>query len=135
MSFYQTSPLPIFPPGSTTSAGYTERLMPVVGATYSAQRTYQTYIPTVMMIAPNGQWMSDLSDMNPRSDMTKALPFEIYRVYVLNATSPDGDLPFKPGDYFYPNVNMVGLVAGTAHTIRGWMPNALYTELFIERKL
>ena len=135
MGLYQPSPLPIFPPGTTTSAGYTTRLQVVSGATYSAQRVYQTYISTLEVISVNGQWMSDLSDMNPRSDMTRSLPFEAIRIYVLNVSSPDGDLPFKPGDYFYPNANMVGLVQNTAHPIRGWMPNSTYTELFIERKL
>lgn len=135
MGLYQTSPIPFYPRGTTTSAGYTTRLQVVPGATYSAQRTYQTYISTVEMISVNGQWMSDTSDMNPRGDMSKAIPYEVFRIYVLNTSSPNGDLPFKPGDYFYPNANMVGLVQNTAHAIRGWMPNSTYTELFIERKL
>lgn len=135
MGLYDATPLPFFPPGSTTSAGYTTRLLSVPTATYSAQRVYTTYVTTVMMIAPNGQWASDLSDMTPRSDMAKSQPYELYKVYVLNTSTFDGDLPFKPGDYFYPNKNLVGLVAGTAHAVRGMMPNSVYTELFIERKL
>lgn len=135
MGLYQTTPLPFFAPGMTTSAGYTTRQMLAPVSTYSGSRVYQTYVSTVMLINVNGQWASDLSDVNPRADVSRALPYEVYKIYVLNSSSPDGDVAFRPGDQFIPNSNLVGLVSNTVWAIRGYMPNSVYAELIIERKL
>lgn len=131
---YPTTPLSFYPLGTTTSAGYTTRVSLVGTASYTGQRVYQTYLSTVMMLSVNGQWASDLSDMTTRDEF-KVSPYQLYKVYITTMTSPDGDLPFKHGDYFYPNGNMVGLVSGTSYPIRGVMPNANYIELYLERKL
>ena len=135
MSFlYPNTPLSFFPKGTTTSAGYTTRMLSVGTTTYSAQRVHQTYLSTVMMVVVNGQFLADYTATNQKSELAMTNPYQLYKVYVLTPSAPDGDLPYKPGDYFYPNTNLVGLVNGTSYPIRGVMPTSVYTELIIEKK-
>ena len=131
---YPNPPLPFFPASVTATAGYTTRMMSVGTTTYTAQRVHTTYLSVVTILMLNGQYMSDYSTTNPKSEMALVNPYQLYKLYVTTTSSPDGDLPFKPGDYFYPNTNLVGLVTGTSYPIRGVMPNLIYTELVIEKK-
>lgn len=131
---YDATPIPFFPKGTTTSAGYTQRQLLVSTATYSTQRIYQTYLSTLMILNMNNHFMSDYAVTNMKSEMSLNQPYQLVKIYVLNTTGPDGDLPYKPGDYFIPNVNCVNLISNTAYPIRGVMPNAVYTELVIEKK-
>jgi hypothetical protein len=133
-SLYPTTPFSFFPPATSISAGYTTRMMSVGVATYSSQRIHQTYLSTVMLLALNGQYMSDYATTNPKEEARGAIPYQLYKLYVTTFSTPDGDVPYKPGDYFYPNSNCIGLTTGTSYPIRGVMPNAVYTELVIEKK-
>lgn len=137
MPSYQNGPLAFFPAFTTFTAGYTQRMAtPIGGTSYSAQKVLTTYQSVVTLVMVNGFYLHDYTDTNPRSDMQKNQPFQLYKIYATTLSSPDGDLPFKHGDYFIPNANCVGLVSGTTHPIRGILPNpGYYQELIIERKL
>lgn len=128
-------PLPFFPGASLVAAGYTQRMLPVVPASFSGQRTVQTYMATVSVLVLHGQWLYDLSDTSPHRDMQGRSPYQDYHIYTTSLSSPDGDIPFKHGDYFIPTGNLVGLVANTQHPIRGVLPYDRFYDLVIERKL
>lgn len=131
----QASPLPVFPASGYVVVGYTQRQLPVVPASFSGQRAVQTYIATVTVLVAAGQWLHSLVEDNPRKDMQSLAPFQGYRVFTTSMTSPDGDIPYKHGDYFVPSGAVVGLVANTQHPIRGVMSRPGFYELTIERKL
>lgn len=132
--FYQTTPISPFPKGNTQPCGSTARMIPTTG--YSGARSVQTYMSTVNVIVLNGQWIHPFSDVNPRNDLSGLQPFQLFRVFTTSFSSPDGDLPYKHGDFLIPSGNLVGLVANTQHPIRGVnqvLPS--YIELIVERKL
>jgi hypothetical protein len=133
---YKAAPLSPFTGGFiTTSAGYTQRMQPVVSASFSGQRTLQMYLPGIQMLAINGGWLHDLSDAGNREADKGTLPYQSFHVYTVTLSSPDGDLPYKKGDNFVPNGNLVGLVANTQHTIAGIQQYPTYAELILWRKL
>lgn len=136
-NLYKTSlsSLPFFVPTSTIPAGYTQRMLPVGVSSYSGQRQAQTYIATVQVVLIQGVALHVLSDANPRTDLNKALPFQLFHLYTTSMSSPDGDIPFKHGDYFVPTSPLVGLVTNTQHPIRGIQAYPQVVELLIERKL
>lgn len=132
---YQRAPQSFFPPRNLVPAGYTQRMQPVAVASYSGQRTVQTYINTVFVLVTAGQWLYDVGDNNPRKDMGGRMPFQEYHIFTTSLSSPDGDLPYKHGDYFVPSGNLVGLVANTQHPIRGVLPYDTFYDLTIERMM
>lgn len=130
---YKTVPLDFYPTAQQVVAGTTQRLLPVTGASYTGQRTVQTYMASVNVLVHAGVWLHEVNDINPRQDMKGMMPFQLYEVYVTSMTSPDGDLPYKHGDYFVPNGSLIGLTSNTQHPIRGVFPAAHYVKLHIER--
>lgn len=140
-NLYKNGPLAIIPAGETFVAGYTQRLLPAgyfgVGtASYSSQRVLTTYQSTVVMVGINNYWLQALSDAAPREENRMTKPFQAYHVYTVTVSSPDGDIPFKKGDVFFPNSSCVGLTANTAHPIAGAQPQGpnVY-ELILQRPL
>lgn len=121
-------------PGTNLQAGYTQRLMAVDST--SGQKALQTYIPAVSLVVINGYALHVLSDAQPRNENFNTAPYQSFHVYTTSTSSPDGDLPYKKGDYFIPNGSLVGLVANTQHAIGGVqeLSPALY-ELILHRKL
>lgn len=134
MNFYHNT-LSILPGAYLVNAGSTQRMQLVTTASYSGQRTLSTYMATVQVIMVNDMWLHDLSDANPRTDLQKRDPYQVYRIYTTSISSPDGALPYEHGDYFIPNGNLPGLVAGVQHPIRGIQYETGYAMLTIERKL
>lgn len=132
---YLHSPLSYYSAPSIVAAGYTQRMLPVATSTYSGQRTVQTYMSTVSVMVIAGVWLHDYADTNPRSDMKGAEPYQLYSVYTISFSSPDGDLPYKKGDYFKSSGALVGLTVNTQYPIRGVMPYNSYIELVLERKV
>lgn len=124
-----------FPSPDSVPAGYTQRMGYVGAGGYSGQRTVQTYISTVSVLTAAGSWLHDLAELNTRHDLRGADPFQVYHIFTTSLTSPDGDLPYKQGDFFVSNGALVGLAANTQYPIRAVMPNAHYYELVIERKM
>src|SRR5690348_15806001 len=99
----QASPLTLYPASAYVVAGYTQRQLPDVPASFSGQRGEQTNIATVIVLVAAGQWLHSLVEDNPRKDMQNLAPFQGYRVFTTSMTSPDGDIPYKHGDYFIPS--------------------------------
>lgn len=126
--------LPFFSDVST-SAGYTQRFLAVSGTNVTGQRSPQLYMRGVQMIAPNDMWLHPLSDAQVRQENAGTAFFQVFHVYTVSLSSPDGDLPYKKGDIFIPNGNLVGLVANTAHPIAGVQQFPNYCELILQRKL
>lgn len=121
-------------PGSSVQAGYTQRLMAVDST--SGQKVLHTYIPSVSLVQLQGYALHVLSDAQPRNENFNTAPYQSFHVYTTSTTSPDGDLPYKKGDYFVPNGSIVGLVANTQHAIGGvqQLGDSLF-ELILQRKL
>lgn len=133
---YKQSPLPLFSAGFvSTSFGYTERMQPVVAASFSGQRTLQVYLPGVQFLHINGNWLQPLSDAGNRETDRQTLMYQSFHCYTTSLSSPDGDLPYKKGDTFIPNANAVGLVSNTVHTIAGVQEYPGYAELILWRTL
>lgn len=120
-------------PGTDVPAGYTQRLL-AVDAT-SGQKTLQTYIPQMNLVSINGYVMHVLSDAQPRNENFNTAPYQSFHVYTTTTSSPDGDLPYKKGDYFVPTGNIVGLVNNTQHAIGGVQQIGPIYELILHRKL
>jgi hypothetical protein len=130
---YQTSPIPYFPTQSQVVAGYTQRQLPVTPASYTGQRSVQTYMTSVSVLVHAGVWLHEVTDVNPRQDLKGISPFQLYEVYVTSMTSPDGDIPYKHGDTLVPTGALAGLISNTGNPIRGVFPAAHYVKLHIER--
>jgi len=130
---YPATPLNFYAPGTQVMAGYTQRQLPVVGTNVSGSRHIKTYMSSVNVLVHAGVWLHEVKDINPRQDMKGIFPFQLYEVYVTSMTSPDGDIPYKHGDLFVPNGNLIGLVNNTGHYIRGVWQSAHYVKLHVER--
>ena len=121
-------------PGTNVSAGYTQRLMAVDSS--SGQKTLQTYIPNLTIVSINDYYLHVLSDAQPRNENFNTAPYQSFHIYTTTTSSPDGDLPYKKGDYFVPTAtNLVGLVANTQHAIGGVQQIGPLYELIVQRKL
>lgn len=120
-------------PGTTIPAGYTQRLM-ATDAT-SGQKTLHTYIPSLSLVSINNYYLHVLSDAQARNENFNTAPYQSFHVYTTTTSSPDGDLPYKKGDYFVPTVNLVGLVTNTQHVIGGVQQMGPLYELIVHRKL
>lgn len=136
-NLYKTnlSSLPFFVSTDTLAAGYTQRMLPVGVSSFSGQRSIQTYIATVQVVLIQGVALHVLSDANPRTDLKGVGPFQFFHLYTTSTSAPDGDIPYKHGDYFVPTSSLVGLVTNTQHPIRGIQAYPQVIELLIERKL
>lgn len=131
---YRTNTLGFtFLPGAEVPGGYTQRMLPVASNTSS--RSLQTYMSSVDLVMFDGMALHTLSDAAPRMENKGTQYFQAFHAYTTSLSSPDGDLPYKKGDYFVPTNSDVGLVCNTAHMIGGVQQFPTYWELILQRPL
>ena len=118
-------------PDSDVPAGYTQRML--LANNNTSSRTLQTYMSSVSLVMLNGMALHALSDAAPRAENKGTQYYQAFHAYTTSMSSPDGDLPYKKGDYFLPTNPAIGLVCNTVHMIAGVQQLPAYWELILQR--